>query len=154
MEVPRSAEYLRTLKCNIKQGGFGTYYQPCPALHLTKGLLEAGKMQCSVASDVSFRSSSSVHLPRSNHWCANPGFVCGWRCSCREGLAACCLAARISGCHKRKLLCQRPIGPRQNDIVIGRDQEASERKMCKSNVVDQVRLVYRVRFLLPLKRIL
>jgi hypothetical protein len=58
------------------------------------------------------------------------------------------------GCHKRKLLCQRPIGPRQNNIVIGRDQEASERKMCKKNIVDQFRLVYRVRCLLPLKQIL
>jgi hypothetical protein len=84
---------------------------------------------------------------------AKQSLVRKWRCSCREGFAACCLAARIPGCHKRKLLCQRPIGPRQNNIVIGQDQEASERKMCKKNVVDQFRLVYRVRCLLPLKQI-
>ena len=113
-------------------------------------------MQCSVTCGTLMYHFDSVHLSR-NHWCANSNFVRGWRCPYHEGFVACRLAARIPRAvtaEERKLLCQGPIGPEQNNVVIDQDQEASERKMCKNDIVDRVRLVHRNRCLLLLKRIL
>jgi hypothetical protein len=65
-----------------------------------------------------------------------------------RSLLSCSEDTRLS---QKKVAVSASYWTQKNNIVIGRDQEASERKMCKSNVVDQVRLVYRVRCLLPLK---